>query len=183
MKPFYSRINFEKGLLLDYDKKVIRRISDIIPYVSDSKAAEEMAENDDKIVYEVLQRNVPQEPGHIQHSITIIKPGNIQGELFMTKGHYHGNEQSAEIYLGLRGRGLLVMQKDEQTEIIEMRKGTAAYIPPKWAHRTININADQDFVFMSFFPGDAGYDYKKLQQEGINIRIMKDGDNYKEVNI
>ncbi|MFW6308439.1 MAG: glucose-6-phosphate isomerase family protein [bacterium] len=185
MKPFFKEINFEKGLYSDYDEKIVRRLSDIQPYVENKKALEERKSDRDSVVYEVLQIDIPDQAGHIKNSITIIKPGVIGEEYFFTKGHYHGNQESAEIYLGLKGQGVLLMQKGDREELIEMEKGTMSYIPPQWAHRTINVGQN-DFVFTSFYPGDAGYDYQEIISGGFKTRICEtdsenNGPAYKKV--
>jgi len=44
----------------------------------------------------------------------------------------------------------------------------------------VNIK-DKDLIFMSIFPGDAGYEYNRLRKESINIRIYKLEKGYKRV--
>jgi len=180
VNPFYSRLDFDSGMLLDYDIKTERRLSDIKPYVEDKEFIEQMIKEENRLVYEVLQKDVPKEEGQVQHCVTIIKPEDVNGECFFTKGHYHANDKSAEIYMGLKGKGVLVLQKNDQVKVIEMQEGTVAYIPPMWAHRTVNVG-DEDFIFMSFWPGDSGYNYEKLQGEGIKLRIYKTEEGYKKV--
>lgn len=64
-------------------------------------------------------------------------PGDTSGELWMTKGHQHPNHQG-EIYLALKGRGGLLMFDGDRTEWLDMLPGTIGYIPPGWAHRSVN---------------------------------------------
>lgn len=180
MNPFFSKLDFKEAKLLDYDNLIERRLKDIKPYIKDKDTLERRIIQNNELVYKVFQRIVPKEEGHLQHSITIIKPGTINGECFMTRGHYHSNPKSAEIYICLKGKGLLVMQNGEEVKTIEMERGIIAYIPPGWSHRTVNVG-NKDFVFMAIFPGDAGYDYDRVRKEGINIRIYKTDIGYKKV--
>ncbi len=180
MNPFFSKLDFKEAKLLNYDNVVERTLKDIKLCVKDEDFLKKRVEESEELVYQVFQRYVPKIEGHLQHSVTVIKPGDINGEYFMTKGHYHSNPNSAEIYIGLKGKGVLVMQKGNTAETIEMSKGIIAYIPPGWAHRTVNIG-DKDFIFMSIFPGDAGYDYNRLRKNNINIRIYKSEKGYKKV--
>src|SRR6056297_1052769 len=116
MKPFYSRLDIDKGILHDYDKKVERYLSDIKPYVKDKKTINKLITKKDELVYQVFQRDIPKEEGQLQHSITVIKSGNISGECYLTKGHYHSNPKSAEIYIGLKGNGVLVLQNGNKSK-------------------------------------------------------------------
>lgn len=178
MEPFFNKLDLDKARWESYDRLEERRVKDIRDcFKETANLSEQQLET---VAYQVYQIDVKPEPGAIQHSITVIKPGNVNGECHMTKGHYHANDQSAEIYMGLKGDGLLLMQKGEEVRLVEMKRGVVAYIPPEWAHRTINVG-DDEFVFMSYFPGDAGYDYQSFLDEGVRTRIYKTDTGYEKV--
>ena len=116
--------------------------------------------------------DLPAEEGQIPHGATRILPGSIGSECHMTKGHYHARREQGEVYFGLSGRGLLLMQtEDGATSELEMSAGSAAYVPPFWAHRTVNIGAE-DFVFFSAWEARAGHDYGTIERDGFRKLVL-----------
>ena len=53
---------------------------------------------------------MPEEYGHVKFCISKLYPGVVGEECFMTKGHYHTVLETGEIYLCLRGQGLMMMK-------------------------------------------------------------------------
>ena len=176
MQPFFTNVDFESGNFDPCDKCNKRFLSDLKGCFYFEEEFNKELVRDDKLVYEVSRRDVPLLPGQLQHCITRIYPGTVGGEFFKTKGHYHKNSESAELYLCLKGRGILNMEEPEgKTSYIRMNRGVWSYIPPGWGHRTINISADVLFIFLSVWPGDAGYDYKTVLEKGFgNIFVRED---------
>ena len=80
------------------------------------------------------------------------------------------------MYFGLSGHGKLLLQTaDGDTSELEMVAGSAAYVPPFWAHRTVNIGAE-DFVFFSVWEARAGHDYGTIERVGFRkLVVMCDG--------
>jgi glucose-6-phosphate isomerase len=84
----------------------------------------------------------------------------------MTKGHYHRKPGTGEIYYGLRGTGLLLLQaRQGDWRAIEIAAGTSVYVPPHWGHRSINTG-DTPLVLLYAYPGDAGHDYGTIEAAG-----------------
>jgi glucose-6-phosphate isomerase len=165
MKPYNVVINFESGTL-DPGKRIIHKVSDVKNMFYDTQAAEELIQKGDPLVYEVIYADVPEEQGHLGHCTTIIYPGKIGNEYFLTKGHYHEKLSTAEIYFCLRGQGRLIMEStDGDCEVLEMFPGSASYIPPNWSHRTMNVG-NEPLVFYCIFPADAGHDYATIEEQG-----------------
>ena len=53
--------------------------------------------------------------------VTRMSPGKVANEYFMTRGHIHAVSDRPELYFGLKGRGLMVMESaDGQTRIVEI---------------------------------------------------------------
>ncbi len=46
-----------------------------------------------------------------------------------------------------------------------MRRGMMVYVPPLWAHRTVNTG-DEPCGFLAVWPGDAGHDYGTIEHSG-----------------
>ncbi len=139
----------------------------------DIAATEELLKQGDPLLYEVYEVDVPHEEGQLIYCTSIIYPGKVGNEYYMTKGHFHSKESTAEMYLGLQGRGYLLMQThDGQVSVMEMVPGTVSYIPPFWAHRTVNTG-DEPFIFFGVYPGDAGHNYGTIEERGFAKLVVE----------
>ena len=174
--PFSRTLELSSGKFQDPDLTQVRKLSDLKGLFSD-QAAEAALMQHNPILYEVsLAYNAPAIPGELGYSTTIIYPGKIGDEYFMTKGHYHAKGDCAEIYTCLQGEGYLLMQTREgEVKAIYMTPGVAAYVPPYWGHRTMNVGKE-NFVFYACYPAEAGYDYDTIIEKGFaSIIVERDG--------
>ena len=170
-------MDLETGTLERYEEKVVRKASNMRGFYKDAKALEKIIEEDDPTIYEVYA--VPRDgEGELSYGVTVLRPGTVGDEFYMTKGHYHEKKDRAEIYIGIRGHGLLLMQNGDEVKWEEMKRGTIVYVPPFWAHRSINTS-NEDFVFLAIYPGDAGHDYGSIAERGFAKLVIKDGARYK----
>ena len=177
IEPFKTEIDFATGELSPQRKILRRRLSDMnLMYTDRNEAARLLSEEGDRPIYEVQGVELPEEEGQIPHCTTRILPGRVGAEYHMTKGHYHERREQGEVYFGLSGRGYLLLQTaGGRTSEIEMIAGSAAYVPPYWAHRTVNIG-DEDFVFFSVWEARAGHDYGTIERDGFRkLVVMRDG--------
>lgn len=168
--PFAIAFDQEKLTLSPEGPTLTRRMSDLEGLFLDADDWRSAAEGDNPVVYSVVSSPVPELERELPQSITTIQPGATGGELWMTKGHQHPNHQG-EIYLGLKGTGGLLMFDGERTEWIDMTPGTIGYIPPGWAHRSINAGADP-YSFLAVYPGGAGHDYGWVLANGMGKRAF-----------
>lgn len=177
IQPFKTEVDLKTGIFTPQQQLIRRSLSQMRGMYADSQAeAAILAAEGDRLIYEVYAAELPEAEGHILHCTTIIYPGRIGSEYHMTKGHYHKRRDQGEVYLGLVGRGYLVMQtEDGATSTLPMMPGTAAYVPPYWAHRTVNIGSEP-FVFFAAWAGEAGHDYGTIEQQGFaKIVVEEDG--------
>jgi len=177
LQPFAAQLEFQNGLLEPSGREFERRLSDMRKMYLDTAATEEILKQGNRLLYHVYEVDVPQEEGQLIYCTTIIFPGKVADEYHMTKGHFHRKEGRAEIYLGLQGRGYMLMQThDGQVSVIEMVPGTVAYVPPFWAHRTVNIGDDK-LVFFAVYPADAGHNYGIIEEKGFaKLVVEKNGE-------
>lgn len=152
--------------------RLVRRMSDLEGLFQDQQAWKESAESDNPIVYSVLSTPVPEINRELPQSITTIEPGMVSGEYWMTKGHQHPDHQG-EIYLGLKGTGGLVLFDGTEARWIGMKEGVIGYIPPGWAHRSVNTGTEP-YSFLAVYPGGAGHDYGWVLENGLGHRIFQD---------
>ena len=177
IQPFKTEIDFQTGILTPQRRMQQRRLSDMQAMYADKDAAARiLAEEGNRLIYEVQGVELPEEEGQIPHCATRILPGRIGDEYHMTKGHYHARREQGEVYFGLSGQGYLLLQTESgETSAVEMVAGSAAYVPPYWAHRTVNVG-DEDFVFFSVWEARAGHDYGTIERDGFRkLVVMRDG--------
>ncbi len=163
--------------LSGYKAKVENRLSNLQDFVSDKAAAKEMlSKGKDFLIYEVYE--VPQEPceGTFSIGCTVLYPGKIGNEYHFTKGHFHLKEPTSEIYIGMEGEGVILMQDREgNTTYVEMKPNVLVYIPPRTAHRSINTGKGR-LVFLAIYPSNAGHDYEAIKAKGFKkLFVEKDG--------
>ena len=177
VNPFVTEVDFATGELSAPGYVIQRKLSDMAAmYADEGTARRILAAEGDRLIYEVQGVALPAEEGQIPHCTTRITPGRIGDEYHMTKGHYHARREQGEVYFGLSGRGCLVMQTETgETSVVEMGAGSAAYVPPFWAHRTVNVG-DEDFVFFSVWEARAGHDYGTIERDGFRkLVVLRDG--------
>lgn len=104
---------------------------------------------------------------------TTMMPGRVGDEYFMTRGHYHARRDRGEIYYTQSGQGVLLLQSREgETREVEMKPGVCAFIPPDWAHRSVNTGA-VPLVFVWCCNQDAGHDYAEIVTKGMRKLVVK----------
>lgn len=176
VEPFASRLDFGTGVLGPSNLVLRRKLSEMGHVYADEAARRKLIEEaGDALVYEVYVVELPETEGHLPHCATVIYPGRVGHEYFMTKGHFHAKRDRAEIYLGIAGEGYLLLQRDDEVRGLAMSPGTVAYVPPYWAHRTANIG-EKPFAFFAAWPGDAGHDYETIEAKGFaKILVQQEG--------
>lgn len=167
-----------KPFVLDFDlltgycksgkvKPIQRRISDMAAQFSDRKAAQALIDGGDPLLYEFYGLDLPEhDSGILQFGTTILYPGKVGAEYYMTKGHFHTILDTSEIYYGLSGHGMMLMETPEgEVEYKKVAPGEALYVPGRWAHRSINTG-DEPLVMFFVYRADAGHDYGTIEQKG-----------------
>ena len=135
-----------------------------------------------QIVYEVQDKHPDQRAGDLIFGVTLMQPGRIGDEYFMTRGHIHAIGNRPEIYYGESGEGLMLMESPEgETCIIEIRPRVICYVPPFWIHRSVNVG-DVPFVMTFIYPSDSGQNYDVIAQTGgMRSRVVASADGWKEI--
>jgi glucose-6-phosphate isomerase len=171
--PYTHHINLGTGQIPTPRLVLARRLSDLRGLFADP-IAETALLNQNPLIYQVFETEEnPAVEGQLRFSTTIIQPGKVGDEYFFTKGHYHGKSDRAEVYYGLKGEGLLLLQtRAGEVSIQPMRPGSAAFVPPHWGHRTINTGSE-NFAFLAVYPADAGYDYGSIAERGFAEIIIE----------
>ncbi|MGH3131974.1 MAG: glucose-6-phosphate isomerase family protein [Gaiellaceae bacterium] len=170
LEPFTTMLDFRTGLLDPNREVVERRLSDMRGMYLEEPG------DGDRLVYRVHGIPGPATTDNVLSSTTVIEPGTVGREYFMTKGHFHEIRGRAEIYVGLAGDGRLVMATEDGRVAVEpMRRGTVNYVPGGWSHRSVNVG-DEPLVFFAAYPGDAGYDYGTIEERGFPVLVVRGAD-------
>jgi glucose-6-phosphate isomerase len=164
-----------------YDNHIKRRLSDMQGMFYDQAAYQELLETGDLLLYEVLELLRPEEPGELLSGLSILHPGVVGDEYYMTKGHFHTVLETAEIYYCLNGEGMMVMETPEGDWSVEkLIPGSVLYVPPRWAHRSVNTSPTEDLITFFVYPGNAGHDYGSIKYQGFKKLVIK-GDQGPEI--
>ncbi len=165
-------LDFATGDMAPYGRVVTRRLSEMGRAFANAEAvASLLGQGQDPIIYRSFVAEVPEQAGHLAHLTTIILPGVVGDEYYMTRGHYHVKD-SAEVYLGMAGTGVMVMQaRDGRFRVEELVKNKTVYVPPAWAHRTVNTGS-QELIFLAVYFSDAGHDYRSIEEQGFAARVL-----------
>ncbi|MFX1337950.1 MAG: glucose-6-phosphate isomerase [Promethearchaeota archaeon] len=176
LKSLAIRFNLEDGLSFDRESTK-RMLSAMDGMYLNNNALKNMIKEKDVLVYEFYELGIPEKPGELAYGTTILYPGKVGDEYFMTKGHFHSKIDTAEVYYCLKGNGYLLMENPEgDVELREMTPGVSVYVPPKFAHRSINISDIEPFIMFFVFRADSGHDYKTIETKGFRkLIIEKDG--------
>jgi glucose-6-phosphate isomerase len=156
------------------DNHIVRCLSDLRGQFSDQTAYTQMLEAEDCTLYEVFEIKRPEVVGEILMGISIIYPGKVGNEFFMTKGHFHSILETAEMYYCLHGEGYMVMETPEgETSIEALAPGKVLYVPPRWAHRSVCTSRQEKLVTFFAYPANAGHDYGTIEKSGFRKLVIE----------
>ena len=175
--PFAFDISLPRGVLTAYDNHIVRKLSAMQGQYADAASYKALLSQEDTVLYEVYEIRRPEESGELLHGTSILHPGKVGDEYFMTKGHFHSILDTAEVYYCLQGQGMMVMETPEGEWAVEdLRPGRVLYVPPRWAHRSVNTGDEQDQVTFFVYPGHSGHDYGTIESQGFRkLVVERDG--------
>lgn len=176
-RPFVIEVLPHGGFINPLDNHIVRHLSAMKDQFLDNEAYEVMLKAEDVIVYEVYETKRPEVPGELLNGISVVHPGKVGDEFFMTKGHFHTELETAEIYYCLQGNGMMVMETPEGEWAVEpLVPRNMVYVSPRWAHRSVNTSLEEDLVMFFVYPGNAGHDYGSIERQGFRkIIVERDG--------
>ena len=139
----------------------------------DTAAYDEMLAVEDTLLYDVYEIKRPEMAGELLQGLSIVHPGQVGDEFNMTKGHFHTVLDTAEVYYCLKGEGMMVMETPEGEWAVEpLRPNSVLYVPPRWAHRSVNTSQSEDLVTFFVYPGNAGHDYGTIETQGFRKLVV-----------
>ena len=119
---------------------------------------------EDPAIYTSRYPDIPNEPGYLTFLTTIISLGTVGSEFYMTKGHHH--RESAELYIGLSGQGMMIMDP----------AGGGGTSPSRsWCHRRRSMSpgvgpsavytGSAPLTPLAAFFGDAGHEHSSMERK------------------
>ena len=173
INPFSFGIDPHSGVITPHDNVIQRYLSHMKEMYFDQSAVESMLKSGDPLLYEVYEVEVPDEEGHLMVCTSILYPGKVGKEYYMTKGHYHEKIATGEVYYCLRGEGCMLMEsEDGQWGAEPMSRGSVVYVPPFFAHRSVNTGKEPMISFC-VYPGGAGHDYASIETMGFKKLVVE----------
>jgi glucose-6-phosphate isomerase len=164
-------INGASGGVFPATGQYTKRLSELSDLFQDPQEARRLvAEGGDPVVYTVVEYR--QEGADLFFGTTTIEPGDVSGEFFMTRGHYHQRRDMGEVYYTQSGAGILLLEsRAGETRTVEMSSGSCALIPPDWAHRSINTGGSK-LVFVWVCSVTAGQEYGSILTRGMKKLVV-----------
>ena len=170
--PFAMYFDLINGMS-DERKPTRRFLSQMKGMYADDAAYEATVSANDAIVYDFYELGLPETPDNLLFGTSIVYPGKVGSEYFMTKGHFHTILDTAEVYYCLSGKGYMLMENPEgDWDAQLLTPGRAVYVPGRYAHRSINIGDEKLVTFFVFRDGQdmitalLETSFKKLIVEG-----------------
>lgn len=175
-QPFTFELPSTGGIPSEYDNHIVRRLSSMRGMYLDQQAYDALLAQDDALLYEVYEIKRPELAGELLQGVSVVHPGKVGDEYFMTKGHFHEVLETGEVYYCLSGEGMMVMETPEGECVVrEFRAGQVLYVLPRWAHRSVNTSPDEDLVFFFVYPGNAGHNYGTIEEQGFRKLVVERG--------
>ncbi|MGG3557861.1 glucose-6-phosphate isomerase [Peribacillus frigoritolerans] len=173
--PFTMYFDLKNGMT-DEKSTTKRYLSNMNGMFADNEALKEMIKEEDILAYEFYELSLPEKDSNLLFGTSIVYPGKVGNEYFMTKGHFHTILDTAEVYYCLSGKGYMLMENPEgDWAAEELTPGKAVYVPGRYAHRSVNVG-DEPLVTFFVFRSDAGHDYGTIETKGYRkLIIEKDG--------
>ncbi len=85
--PFSFDIKAPDYIPGEYDNHIERNLSKMAGQYIDQEAFDNLLAENDVLLYEVYEIKRPEIAGEILHGISIVHPGKVGNEFYMTKGH------------------------------------------------------------------------------------------------
>ncbi len=172
LKPFTIDFDLITGLSKSTESTK-RPLSKMQGMFADDRAFNAALQQDDPLVYEFYELDLPETAGNLLFGTSIVYPGKVGDEYYMTKGHFHTILDTGEVYYCLSGEGAMLMENPEgDCNIQYFSPGKAVYVPPCYAHRTINLGKEPLVTFFTF-RADAGHDYGTIETKGYRKLIVE----------
>ena len=177
-----NNFTWSKSFLVDFDlatglsqtaQSTMRHLSQMRNMYLRQDLLEQQLQAEDPLVYQFYELGAPEQPGELAFGTTILYPGTVKDEYFMTKGHFHTILDTSEVYYTLQGKGMMMMENPEGDCLWEeLSPGKAVYVPRRYAHRMVNTGKEPVVTFF-VFDARAGHDYGTIETKGFRKLVVR----------
>lgn len=177
MQPFLLSLTPESFQTHPGVRRLSRRLADLADIFADAAEVQRRAD-ENPLIYEFLDLRQSLQGSMLSFGLTILQPGTIGDEFYMTRGHFHAPQQDGdEVYIGVSGSGMLLLQpRVGESRALPLQPGAMLYTPLAWAHRTVNVGTGP-LVFFSIWPSTTAYDYEEITRRGgFAQRVIRQND-------
>ncbi|GIO14108.1 glucose-6-phosphate isomerase [Cohnella xylanilytica] len=172
--PFAVYFSLNNGLS-DTKPSLKRYLTQMKGMYADDAATEALLAQGNPLLYEFHELGITETAGNLAFGTSIVYPGKVGDEYYMTKGHFHTVLDTAEVYYCIGGRGLMLMENPEgEWDAQEFSPGKAVYVPGRYAHRSVNTGTEPLITFYAF-RADAGHDYGSIETKGFRKIVVEQG--------
>lgn len=157
-------------------REVVRTLSQLKGAFADESAYAAALAAGDPVLYRVVAVEPANGAGDLHYGLGTLFPGKVGKEYYLTKGHLHRTREAAEVYLGLSGEGMMLLE-DEQTgesRLEPLGAGKIVYVPGYTAHRTMNVGTEP-LTYFGIYPANAGHDYGAIAERNFLKILVEEG--------
>lgn len=153
---------------------VKRHLLDLHGCFADATAYASATLNGNPLIYTVASVEPAAGEGDLFYGIGRILPGRVGDEYYLTKGHLHAWREAAEVYIGLHGEGVMLLEDEETgvSRMLTLRAESVVYVPGRTAHRTINTGR-VPLTYVGVYPARAGHDYEALATRNFRCAVIE----------
>lgn len=174
-QSLWQSLHFDPGsAVLEGQTRQVRRLSALAGSFADEAAfVAAVAAGDPELYFTAGVQDAHGE-GDLHYVLGLIHPGKIGDEFYMTKGHSHAWRPAAEVYIGLHGEGMMLLQDEQSGECVALPLGAerVVYVPGHTAHRTVNTGAEP-LVYWGVLSSRAGHDYGALAENNFALVVVE----------
>lgn len=173
LSPLLTRFDPETGAV-DGIQGISKRLSDLQGAFADHTAYETALRRGNPIIYSVSSVTPGDGKGDLHYGIGVLFPGTIGDEYYLTKGHFHSWREAAEVYIGLKGEGKMLLEDvtTGTSTTVDLLPNSTVYVPGHTAHRTVNVGP-VPLVYMGIYPAEAGHEYGEIAERNFRTVIVR----------
>ena len=153
-----------------------RHLSSLAGCFADSATYAAALAAGDPLIYSVASVEPAGGEGDLHYGLGTLQPGRVGAEYYMTKGHLHAWRPAAEVYVGLRGAGAMLLENERSGEstLVPLLPHGVVYVPGWVVHRTVNTG-DAPLVYLGVYPARAGHDYGAIAERNFRHVVVEVG--------
>jgi len=152
-----------------------RKLSQLEGCYADPHTFKAALERGDPVIYSVSSLEPASGDGDLHIGLGMVMPGKVGAEYHLTRGHLHAWREAAEIYIGLTGNGLMLLEGEGGADAaVPLAANSIVYVPGHTAHRTVNIGTEP-LRYLGIYPAKAGHDYAAIAQNNFRQVVIEQG--------